>query len=60
MNLLKPDTVYRSVDLVFDTQLDGILKRLSDDVKKLFAENKFRHATITIDVRNPSKEPMFK
>ena len=60
MTKLRPETVYRSVDLVFDTNLESTLASVAERVKSLFDENKFRHATLVVDIRNPSNKPMFK
>ena len=59
MTLLRPDTVYRSIELVFEgPNLDAALDRMAKQVKDLFTRNGFKHAQITIDVRNPSTKKM--
>ncbi len=60
MSLLRPEKVYRQVELVFDTNVDAYLKLISDSVRAIFKDNGFKHATLVVDIRNPSKGPMFK
>lgn len=58
MSLLRSEKVYRQVELVFDSNVDAYLKMVGDSVKQLFRDNGFKHATLVVDVRNPSKEPI--
>ena len=60
MMLLPRETVYRSVELAFDSNLECILMLMVESVKATFKEHGFNYATLTLDIRNPSKEKMFK
>jgi hypothetical protein len=51
---LRQDVVYRQIELAFVDGLEGTLKRMSEIVKETFDQNKFKYATLTLDIRNPS------
>ncbi len=59
MMKLKPDTKYRAIELVFESNIEAVLARMAEDVKKTFSEEGFKYATLIVDLHNPSTKPMF-